>query len=253
MGHDVHTIGRHNLDTSSIEALAKDISLRLKVNVEYGVFDKFSFDWDGLFRKPSYEYWVFGKINYPKSEKTLWLTDEFYTYHIVWGRYGEKAWQLPYFTKYESNRYELKEAVNNICFELRDNAEDEDYGTFFNDTFHNWYNYFYNRWFSFCRAFVENEAQELCLSNVNSHRKKTMDFFNLLGGSETFYFDDQGETQYLAYDYYDWESILKEVEKNFKDTTLNISEFMKHKKLLSKDDYPLAFYDDFADLKTKTD
>jgi len=249
MGHDVHTIGRHNLDTSSIDALAKDISLRLKVNVEFGVFDKFSFDWDGFFREPSYEYWAFGKINHPKAEKTLWLTDEFYAYHIVWGRYNENAWQLPYFTQYESHKYELEEAVNNVCFELRDNAEDEDYGTFFNDTFHNWYNYFYNRWWSFCRAFVENENQEICFSNVINHRKKTMDFFNLIGGSETFYFDDQGASQYLTETYYDWNSILNEVDKNFKDSTLNISEFMKHKNLLSKDNYPLAFYDDFADLR----
>lgn len=35
MGHDVHTIGKHSLNTSSIESLAKDISERLKANVEY--------------------------------------------------------------------------------------------------------------------------------------------------------------------------------------------------------------------------
>lgn len=251
MGHDVHTIGRHKLNTSSLKALAKDISKHLCVNVEYGVYDTFCFDWDGFFREPSYKYWVFGTINNQEASKTLWLSDEFYSYHIVWSRYGEMALDLPYFTQDDSNELELKEAVNNSCFELTTKGKDEMYGYFFNDTFNNWYNYFNNRWWCFCRAFMKNNDQEVCFSDVVIFRKETMEFFELIGGSEAFYFDDQGASQYLTEVYYDWNRIVSEVEKNFKDTTLNISQFMKHKKLLEEDDCPLVFYDDFKDLKTQ--
>ncbi len=48
MGSDVHSVGRHNLDTSSLESLARDISNRFKANVKYGVDDTFYFDWDGF-------------------------------------------------------------------------------------------------------------------------------------------------------------------------------------------------------------
>lgn len=38
MGADVYTVGRHNLDTNSLESLAKDLSDRFKVNIQYGIF-----------------------------------------------------------------------------------------------------------------------------------------------------------------------------------------------------------------------
>lgn len=255
MGHDVHNIGSHNLNTSSLEALAKDLSNRFKANIEYGVYDTFPFDWDGFHREASFDYWVFGKIEYPNAEKTLWLTDEFYLHHIVHGRYGNNAYRLPYFTEYNSHKYELHDAINNVCFELRDNYADDEYGTIFNDVFRDFQDYFYSRWWSFCRTFTEenfygNDWENIYHTGVYEYRKKVMDFFQKIGGSEVFYFDDQGESQYLTETYYDWETIRKEVEIGFKETTLHISEFMKEKKLLPKGKYPKAFYDDFADLKT---
>ena len=36
MGLDVHTICQHTLDTSSLAALAEDLSGRLQINVNYG-------------------------------------------------------------------------------------------------------------------------------------------------------------------------------------------------------------------------
>ena len=53
MGHDLHIMGRHSLNTSSIEELAKECSVRFKVNVEYGYRDEFWFDWDGFHREAS--------------------------------------------------------------------------------------------------------------------------------------------------------------------------------------------------------
>ena len=91
MGRDVHSVGRHNLDTSSLEALAKDLSNRFKANVVYGADDFFFFDWDGFLRGATGEDWVFGRIDYPDAEKTLWLTDQYYVHHIVQSRYGDEG------------------------------------------------------------------------------------------------------------------------------------------------------------------
>ncbi len=250
MGSDVHSIGRHNLDTSSLEALAKDISNRFRANVVYGVDDIFEFDWDGFPRASCFQYWVFGRVEYPNAEKTLLLTDQYYSYHIVQSRYGDEGYKLPYFVQDDYNKSEFDEALNNVCFELKEEyPEKDDYGTIYNDTFHNWYNYFNSRWYSFCEAFTKEDKNQYLPSYVTEYRREVMSFFKKIGGAETFYFNDQGATQYMVETFYDWQTILKEIETNFKETTLYISDFMKYKKLLPKHEYPLAFYDDFADLR----
>ena len=238
------------MDASSLEVLAKDVAKSFKANVKYGVDDIFDFDWDGFPRAAYFQYWVLGRVEYPDAEKTLLLTDQYYLYHIVQSRYGDDAYKLPYFAENDSNKAEFDEALNNVCFELEEEYPEKDnYGTIYNDTFHNWYNYFNSRWYSFCKAFIKEDDNEYILSYVSEYRCEVMSFFEKIGGTETFYFNDQGSTQYMVETYYNWQTILKEIETNFKDTTLYISDFMKYKKLLPRNEYPLAFYDDFADLK----
>lgn len=249
MGHDLSTIGHHHLDTSSLEALAKDLSIRLQANVEYGIFDMFPFDWDGFHREPSYENWIFGKIEFPNSETTLLVIDLFFMHHINYNIYGDDAFNLPYFREYKSNIEELKEAIGNVCFEIKNQTINDDYGIIFNDSFINYYNYFDWRWWTFCRAFTLEDDDDYLLDYVNLFRSDVLNFVQKLGIKEVFHFDDQGDSQYLAENYYNWQTILEEVDSHFKETTLNISQFMKHKNRLPFDQFPLAFYDDFADLK----
>lgn len=249
MGHDVRNIFHHNLNTSSLEALAKDLSVRFKANILFGVYDTFFFDWDGFYREASFDLWIFGKIEYPESDKTLCLTDEHYSYHIVYSRYGDDAYNLPYFAGNESRQQELLISTNNVSFDFSNYNEKFEYGVIFNDTFHNWYVYYYNRWWSFCRAFTNDIDAEILLDSVNTYRKKVFDFICIIGGDEAVYLDDQGKTQYLTENNFNWIEILEELKVYFKDTTLNVSEFMREKSLLPKEHYPLAFYDDFEDFK----
>ena len=246
MGHDVHIIGNHNLDTSSMEALAKDISNRFKVNVEFGYYENmFDFDINGNTGRMCVDDNVLGKINFPNATTTLWLNDEYYMYHAVLDKYGKEAYNLPYFLKRDGcYRKELDDAAGNIRYELRDNEKDDEYAVIFNDTIHNWYNYFCPRWWSFCDAF-NKEDKDFLDYFITPFRKEVLQFFETVGGTE----DDQGKTQYLTEDYYNWGTILKEVETNFKETTLNIPLFMKEIKLNASEIKPLAFYDDFSDLK----
>lgn len=77
MGHDVYNVRRHNLNTSSIEGLAEDLSKRLKANVEYGYYDTFFFDWDGFYREASYNFLKFGVIKFPGAHTERFLTIHF--------------------------------------------------------------------------------------------------------------------------------------------------------------------------------
>ena len=251
MGHDVHIIGNHNLDISSMEALAKDISKRFQANVEFGYYENmFDFDINGNTGRESDVDDVLGKINFPNATTTLWLNDEYYMYHVVLDKYGKEAYNLPYFKKRDGcYRQELDNAAGNIRYELRDNKEDDEYVVIFNDTIHDWYNYYCSRWWSFCEAFTIGNYNHLLNNAITPFRKEVLQFFEKVGGTEAFYFDDQGESQYLTENYYEWGAILKEVETNFKETTLQIPEYMKDNKPKPWKIKPLAFYDDFSDLK----
>lgn len=245
MGHDVSTLGNHKLDISNIEALAKDLSKRFKSNVHYGYYHQYWFDIDGNEIEPSYENVVFGKIPYADSKQTIWLSDEYYQIHQIINKHGDSYIKLPCFAESDSLKSEFESAIKGVSFELRD----IDYGTIYNDTFHNFWHSFDSRWWSFCKAFMEqSDIWSVGFDALNYYRKQIMDLFATIGGDKVVHLDDQGETQYLTYGDYNWKEILNELNSDFKDTTLNISEFMKEKILLPKDKYPLAFYDDFTDL-----
>ena len=129
------------------------------------------------------------------------------------------------------------------------NSAVKTYGSIFNDTFQNFWHSFGPRWGAFCSAFIESyTVGEVGFDSVNEYRKRIMDFYFKIGGTEVVHLDDQGESEYMTYGYWNWDEIVHELNTKFKDTTLNISEFMKHKTLLQYEDCPLAFYDDFADL-----
>lgn len=250
MGHDVSTIGNHKLNISNIEALAEDLSKRFKSNVEYGYYHQYWFDINGNEIEPSYENVVLGKISFaPSSNQTIWLSDEYYQIHQIINKHGDSYIKLPCFAESDSLKLEFESAIKGVSFELRDVENDIDYGTIYNDTFRNSLHSFDSRWWSFCKAFMEqSDIWSVGFNAVNYYRKQILNLFATIGGDKVVHLDDQGDTQYLTYGDYNWQEILNELNAEFKETTLNISEFMKHKKLLPKDKYPLAFYDDFNDL-----
>jgi hypothetical protein len=113
---------------------------------------------------------------------------------------------------------------------MYDYENDIDFGTIYNDTFHNFWHTFDGRWCWFCRAFMEaDDYIEGNLDLVNDYRKLILDFYSKMGGTEVVHLDDQGKREYLTYEYQNWNEIISELDTNFKETTLNVSEFMKHK------------------------
>lgn len=252
MGHDVSTIGIHKLDISSIESLANDLSKRFKAHVEYGYYHQFPFDTDGNEKEPTYENVILGKIVHHNASKILWLSDEFYQIHQLFDKYGKKYTKLPFLAKHNYYKEEFNAAKKGVKFEIHDSETGDEYGTIYNNAFHNYYYHFSSRWWGFCKAFEEsdNNWQEN-LNDVNIYRREIMELFSTIGGDKVFHFSDQGKTEYLAYSYYSWQDLEKETSTKFKKTMLNISECIKQNKPLPKDKYPFVFFDDFNDLEYK--
>ncbi len=249
MGHDVRAIGNHKLDISNLKALAKDLSKRLSAHVEYGYNQYFWLDIDGNEIEPSYDNIIFGRIEHPASNQTIWLSDELYQMHEIIAKHGERFMELPCFKDGSFLKLEFDRALKGVDYEIRDIENEIDYGTIFNDTFHGFNSHYCERWWGFCRTFMEPDSYlQGNMDAVIKYRKQIMELQKIMGGTEVVYLDDQGETQYLNEGDYNWQDILNELNTIFKETTINVSEFMKHKNRLPKDVYPLAFYDDFKDL-----
>lgn len=250
MGHDVYNVRRHNLNTSSIEGLAEDLSKRLKANVEYGYYDTFFFDWDGFYREASYNLLKFGVIKFPGAHTTLRISDENYFYHIIYSKYGEDAFILNCLSN-ENERIELLDSIDSVKYELFECHEfnQKAIGKIFNDTFHDHYTCFNGRWSGFCIAFTEEDKNGYFIDQVIKFRHEIHNFYKIIGVTETFYFNDQGESAYLTYSYYNWSDLKNEVELFFRDATLHIPNFMKYRNLMPINLFPFVFYDDFSDFE----
>ena len=251
MGHDVSPIGNHQLDLSSTEALARDISKRFRANVKYGHQDVICCDPDGNEVESTFELIIQGTIKHPKSDKTLTLLDENYQLQQMFKTHGDNIYTLPCFAGSDSRHEEIYEAKRGMCYEILDRENDVTYGTIFDDTFRNFFNTFNMRWWSFCRAFTREDYDHRLLEYVNDFRLEVMTLYNKTGGTEVLFLDDQGETQYLTETMYNWEKVKNELNTHFKETTLHIPAFLKKGKFLPLEEFPLAFYDDFSDLRNE--
>lgn len=251
MGHDVSPIGNHQLDMRSTEALARDISKRFRANVKYGHQDVICCDPDGNEVESTFELIIQGTIQHPKSDKTLTLLDEDYQLQQMLKTHGDNIYTLPCFAGSDSRYEEIDEAKRGMCYEILDQENEVTYGTIFNDTFRDFFNTFDMRWWSFCRAFTREDCDHRLWEDVNGFRLEVMTLYNNIGGTEVFYLDDQGETQHLTETMYNWKKVKTELKTHFQETTLHIPAFLKKRKILPLEEFPLAFYDDFSDLKNE--
>lgn len=244
MGHDISQLGKHNLKTDNIESLAFDLSKRLKVNVEFGYQNNFNFNNKTIEYSSNAEIVKVGKIDNKQTNKTLFLTDEFYQLHQICDKIGNDIFALPVVSKNPALKNEIIDCINNTYYNIFIPDEDSIFGSITNDVF-NYEHLYFDRWGAFCGLFTDKNS----INRINKYRKQIMQFFELIGGSEVVYLNDQGETQYLIEDYNNWDTILYELKNNFKQSTLNISEFMKQDTFVPIELNPMAFYDDFKDLK----
>lgn len=248
VGQDISQLGKHNLKTENIESLAFDLSKRLKVNVEFGYQKSFQLSNKTIEYTSNDTIIKLGRIDYKRAGKTIFLKDEFYQIHQILEKIGNELFEISFTSENSISKSEIKDAIDNIYYNIFVPDEDTSFGSITNNVFNYEYLYF-DRWLVFCNLFTDKQRWNDHLNRFRKYRKQIKVFFELIGGSEVVYLNDQGETQYLIEDYNNWETILNELKNNFKQTTLNISEFMKQDTFVPIELYPMAFYDDFKDLK----
>jgi hypothetical protein len=222
MGHDVIPIGQHRLDTSSIITIAQELADRFNATILYGYTD----DRIGKNYQGSFKFIEQGRVKKVGSDSYI-LQDSLYMDRI-----------------YGPGKHD-----NEMCYELYSESDYDNYHISIYETAFQCDAHFESRWWSFCRCFTGIITDVEFLQYLNEYRKKIFNEIKRMGGELAIYGDDQGESAWLDYGgTMNWKDMLIRLQTEFGDDFINISTFFKTKQPFRKD-CPLAFFDDFADLK----
>lgn len=261
MGRDVVALSRHNLDVSSIGALAKDISNRIQFNVEYGYF---ACEDSSKMLNISYQkgFISLGTAIYNPNRDTIYrLVDEKYQDRQLLEMYGDGLFSMKDFNWYgmgeDLTQEEIEEGKKEVLqfnVTLKSSTTGNIYCTIGQDFLTNEFDYFL-RWWSFCRVITDRDYVDQIPSFMR-YRKKMMSYSKLFGGDKIYYIDDQsdylkGIGQGDEFDY-TWEELEKIIVERVNNDVVSISEVMLNPMLKQSlglnREFPLAFFDDFEDL-----
>lgn len=247
MSADAHFLHKHNLDISTIENLAKDLSKRLKVNVKYG-FYAYPEDmlplYDNPLLKTATEHdgvTILETIKHPEAKETLLLTEDsflekrLYEKHgddIVYTKEFQKAFAC-YKEKFDHTHSMLrtyKSDRKQLCYDV-EGDENSKYGSMF---IHK--HYLDNSLFDYYDwRQLTNRVLGTELDNIEDAYSFTEFRFNLMHsvlklGGDTVYvvpfgggdnnFEGIGEGEEWEME---WTSIQETIEKNGKHRLFNFS------------------------------
>ncbi|QZE15003.1 hypothetical protein K4L44_04015 [Halosquirtibacter laminarini] len=252
MGHEVAIIGNHNLNFKNLKMLAQELSQRFTIRVDYGYIDQYEFDENGVKQEPSYQNIVLGSIPHANSDNILWISDEFYPMQKLLQNHGDQYIELPYFQNQNPYFQEFEHAKSSHYYHLHNLHEDYVYGYIQNDCFINRYSCYDPRWWSFCRNFMESDdILNRDRSALQDFREEVFGLHSLLGGDIAYYYDNQCDIEALTYEFYPWHMFTQEIDRQYKDGVVHITDFLETERLLPRSTYPKVFYDDFQDLSKK--
>ncbi len=258
MGHNLIPIGNHQLNTKNVKTLAEDLVSRLNINIEYGYFGfKEDFKiWDK--RLYDDEYIVLDKIIKNKKYQTFRLIDENHQLKELYNKYGDELFYKKEYWRFSNeipNEKRILEAKKELIFPNYELINCENSGEFLNINKEHYSNNipYLCRWFSLYEFFYGKN--EIYQDDLFEFRKSLIDYTLKLGGDKMYYLDDQSSVLKGVGQSDELDMSWKELETFFIEKTqpllLNVSEFMtneKYKKeFIAKNEYPLAFIDDFKD------
>ena len=264
MGHDISPIGNHKLNIKDIKVLAEDIASRIDINIEYGFYgNKEHFKLLGENRDD--EHIVLGKIIKDEKFKTFRLIDERYHLKQLYEKFGDNLFFNPEYWIYYESKIPEQERIEEEKKELEfpefeltliSNKETENL-TIYKELYSNNIPY-YSRWWSFCRLFKESNFDNFeFLEGLLKFRKNLMKYTLAFGGDKIYYLDDQSNVLEGVGQGSERELGWNEFEKFVADKTiplmLNIPQFLTDRnyrnEFIERNEYPLAFVDDFSYLK----
>ncbi len=284
MGWDIISVGQHNLNTSSIKNLAKDLSERLDVNIIYGSFEvatycKKTHTLIVDFKRGFVEFGRF--IRNDDSDRIYHLVDDSHSHkEILNGVKNLQTLNIDIKGDYYSGKTAiLKEILDNFH---RDYVKCELYATDTNIL--NLYEIFSVdilkdtvlvdikepfRWFGFLDIF-KKEIEEHRKKYFFEYRKQLKRLYTSLGANQIVFFADQGIGEWIldkvweynwndlkeyiqSKTYYTNNQIYKEfTQKEIKEAILlNVSDFFLNNCPLHSDyeDTIDVLFDDFKDLE----
>ncbi|WP_310559659.1 HIRAN domain-containing protein [Flavobacterium sp.] len=235
MGKSTSIFANHNLDTASLEKLAKDIAARLCVSVEYGYQDFFNYE--KFQENPDYDYdnVILGTLNCPDSKKKYTLIDTKYQYKTFIEKYGVLELEKPYFADDDYRKQEILEAQNAVEYEL-----EEDYDiliTIYRDTMDLWLVNSLD-WRYFQRFFLYKQ-DEGNLKYIENWRIKNRDWIYKLGGDYMFVgcYEDKSAFLFDEAVYKTSQEIKTLVADKFSEELVNIPNYIKAKLFFNKPEY----------------
>lgn len=190
MGKDIQAFHGHTLDTSSIEALAHDISKRLEINVSYGFWS-----YDDLSELTGYKGWdkvVLGSVTHKPGVSNYWLYDDNYIDKLLYSKYGQELINLPAYQKYGNSDActpKWLKSINVIEYKLE--SENEERWLYIYRHVISSNEYYYARWFDLCRAvcegfYLDNDYKKES-DYLSEYRRDVLTLAKSLGGNEVYY------------------------------------------------------------------
>ncbi len=263
MGHDISPIGNHNLNTANLQVLAEDLSARLDINIEYGYVGIEPF-FKLLDQDLTKRIIIIGTIIRDENFKTFRLLDDNYQDKELYEKFGDKWFDNPDWG-YQGGKTPKsdwiaakKREILSPNFGLNILSDiDTDSLCIHKECYSNYIPYF-SRWWTFCRTFVEDNFQYGdSLPALLGFRTELMRYTALLGGDKMYYLDDQSKELRGVGQGGEGDLNWSELEAYILDKTaplmLNVSLFMTDTNyrdaFIAQKEYPLSFYDDFADIK----
>lgn len=257
MGWDINIVGRHRLRIDSIETLAKDLSERFDINIEYGYRHNYEVDLRNRFVRMCNDYdWIsLGKIIRHSDQILYRLTDESYEFNLIKAQFGESVEGV----RVEEEDMGLEELADYVRYELEivdyDLKYDILWGYVFSDSLTLDFSNDPGRWFGFYRYF-STDREGYDVKYLNDFRRTVRRYFKSAGCDKVYYFPDQGDTINIE-TYWDepWE-VLEEyiLSKKFcssgaQSDLIDVPAFMKSDNPIPSSNRIDIFVDDFSDME----
>jgi len=273
MGWDIKTVGKHNLDISSVKAVAKQLSKAWNVNIEYGYSRKYEFNPQTFtVSEGDMEFITLGKVKCKKSDAFYILFDENYLImsilkqinhdisNVKWENDVEEFFieEMSFWSLYELNligMHEYAEKHPDINFVAHSYIFKEAILiSLYNEPC---------RWTGFIGNF-EKDRFDWHFESLNEYRWYLQHFFSAVGVSSIIYFPDQGPAQLILEElhrawaeieeyimngrYYDDSCNVEERKRRDLRRIIDIPSFIKSKKPEYSEYRSNLFTDDFSDI-----
>ncbi len=259
MGRYLTPISKHNLDLSSLENLANDLSQRLEINIEYGYYN--NADLGKLYNTNSHnKFNVLGTALFTPKAEAFYLTDmrflERELYKLMGRSFFSSKAYLHAHDKTSITETEIDKRiadVENFYLELW-YKNDENRSTIIYKECLNCEFFAYSRWGVFLNAVLENSDN--CEDDVKSFRINMKHTVQKTGGDKVFYVDDEREKLegigQTGEGTMPWIAVEPFIRKQFGEHLVNLARFYSdeayRKQVNAFDKNDIVFVDDFSDL-----